>query len=97
MESNSINPFDKIEESQKKGIEELKAFIEEKLAELRKPPPKYLHSIQELADFLHCSKSTAIKYKKQNLFPYQQIGRKLTINSDLVIESLMNNKPKNRK
>jgi len=41
----------------------------------------YLHSLKELADFLHISIATAQRYKNDDIIPYIQVGRKCMFNT----------------
>lgn len=49
---------------------------------------KMLYSMQELADFLKCSKVTAGKIKKSGSIPFFQTGRKVYFDPDKVINAL---------
>jgi hypothetical protein len=74
----------------------LKRIIRECLAELNQtnqslPEPeatKYLYSIQELADFLGCSKVTAQKLKNSGKIRFKQFSRKCIFSSSEVLEDL---------
>lgn len=47
-----------------------------------------LHSIKELADFLHVSLPTAQRYKNENIIPYIQCGRKCMFNTADVMAAM---------
>lgn len=84
-----MNPFDIITEQ----LVEIKALIllNQRLDE---PPisvhlePRFLYSIQELANFLQCSTTTAQKLKNSGKIPFQQFGRKVIFNSQEVLDVL---------
>lgn len=54
------------------------------------PPktPKYLYSLKEVADFLHCSVPTAQKMKNVGRIPYRQSGRKLIFDTDAILKAM---------
>lgn len=75
--------------------EEMKSIIEKCLSKYQpqiqpevKEPPRYFHSLQELADFIGCSVVTAHKLKKSGRIRCTQYGRKLIFNSAEVLEDL---------
>jgi len=47
-----------------------------------------LHSIKELADFLHVSLPTAQRYKNKDIIPYIQCGRKCMFNTADVMAAM---------
>lgn len=55
--------------------------------------PKKLHSIQELANFLQVSNTTAQKYKNEGC-PCIQYGRKVVFDTDEVLNWLRNKSKK---
>lgn len=82
--------------------EQLKAIVLECLEEYHsnqkdnsKQPEKYLYSIKELADFIHCSMATANKIKKSGKIRYSQIGRKILFRVDEIKEDIKTLKKKN--
>lgn len=56
-----------------------------------------LHSIKELADFMHCSIGTAQKRKNDNAIPYTQHGRKIQFVKSEVSAALKKNNIVDRK
>jgi len=54
------------------------------------PPekPNTLHSLKELADFLHVSIATAQRYKNEDIIPYIQCGRKCMFNTNDVMAAM---------
>ena len=54
------------------------------------PERSTLHSIRELADFIHCSTVTAQKLKNSGKIPYRQIGRKVLFDTAEVLKALEN-------
>ena len=50
--------------------------------------PNTLHSLKELADFLHISIATAQRYKNDDIIPYIQCGRKLIFNTNDVMAAM---------
>jgi len=58
----------------------------------REPEPlaetKYLYSIKELAEYLHCCVRTAQNMKNSGLLPYKQIGRKVIFNSSEILKAM---------
>ena len=59
--------------------------------------PTLLHSLKELADFLHCSTVTAQRLKNLGFIPYKQIGRKVIFNTAEVLKAMEPRKRKLRK
>ncbi len=55
-------------------------------------PTEYLHSIQELANFLGCSAPTAQNIKNSGKIRYKQFGRKLIFSTTEVLEDLSKKK-----
>jgi len=47
-----------------------------------------LHSLKELADFLHVSIATAQRYKNEDIIPYIQCGRKCMFNTNDVMTAM---------
>ena len=57
---------------------------------------RYLYSMQELADFLHCSIPTAQRMKNEGRFPFRQSGRKLIFDT-LEINKIMEHTQKKQR
>ena len=79
------------------SVEKFKEIIADCLAESRKEsqhpdPPcddgQFLRNIQELAEFLGCSSTTAQKFKNQNRNIFLHVGRKFIVKESDVIEAL---------
>lgn len=47
-----------------------------------------LYSLQEVADFLHCSVVTAQKFKNEGRFPYWQVGRKCIFDTEKILKAM---------
>jgi excisionase family DNA binding protein len=54
----------------------------------------YIHSLDELANFLGCSIGTAYKLKKSGRIRYRQYGRKLIFTASEVLADISKNKRK---
>lgn len=73
-----------VEQAVIKGIEKVKTDENNK-SEQSARNRKYLYSLQELADFLHCSMPTAQRMKNEGRIPYKQTGRKVIYDPDAVL------------
>jgi len=49
---------------------------------------RYLYSLKELADFMHCSLKTAQRLKNNGLIPYKQIGRKVSYDKREILKAM---------
>lgn len=49
---------------------------------------RYLYSLKELADFIHCSLPTAQRMKNEGRIPYRQTGRKVIYDTYEILKSL---------
>jgi len=86
-------------------VEELESIIDKSISKYfnnvestpAAPENKILYSIQELADFLHCSTVTAQKLKNSGKVPFTQYSRKIQFNSSEVLAALGNSKSKLKK
>ncbi len=56
------------------------------------PKRRILHSMQELADFLDCSKVTAQKLKNEGKIPYKQMGRKVLFDTADILNAMHSEK-----
>jgi len=79
---------EKLEEMVRKAVkEELEIILNKKEREIP-IVPEFLHSMQELADFLHCSKVTAQMLKNKGRIPYKQMGRKVIFNTADILNAM---------
>ena len=75
-----------------KLAEVIRKSVREEMATINQVPnsqkSETLHSIKELADFLHVSYPTAQRYKNEDIVPYIQCGRKCIFNTVDVMEAM---------
>ena len=90
MKENDLITFDYLPTAVTGLINEVKALRELLTAptETAPPPTEYLHSIQELANFLGCSAPTAQNIKNSGKIRYKQFGRKLIFSTSEILEDL---------
>ncbi len=90
MNYNETVTFENLPSLMKVLTDEVKLLKELLTAPKETTPPltEYLHSIQELADFLGCSAPTAQSIKNSGKIRYKQFGRKLIFNTSEILEDL---------
>lgn len=85
------NPFEKLELKIDERFNELKLLIEKNHSSEIPDEFPYLHSLKELADFLHCSIVTVQKLKNSKDIPYHQVGRKVIFKKSDVLAAMVKN------
>lgn len=77
---------------EEKLSEVFRKSIREEMASLKQAPApaqsRTLHSIKDLAEFLHVSMATAQRYKNEDIIPYIQCGRKCIFDTTEVMTAM---------
>lgn len=75
----------------------LRKVMEEGSTQATNPEPQLLYSIQELAEFLHCSPVTAQSLKNSGKIRFRQFGRKVIFSTAEILADIKKTQTKRQR